>query len=339
MPDSPSEQDVPVVTDQNEAIETNTPDAPSESSTEKPAATMLDAVKAAIAPKEESPPSEPGKTEQVAQDPKKTEKTESEDDALSEDEFKKLSTKTQRRIKGFEKKLAAKDTEIEGFRTKAGEFDKIETFVRNAGLTNETVGATLQIAALLRHNPREALTRLLPIVNQLQNIVGETLSPELQARVQQGYLTEEDARAIARSSADAVMMRRQNAEMVSRQQAEQAQRAQRETVDSTIGSVETWEAAKAKSDPEWHLKQDDIAEQVELAIERETRKRGAPWFPSAQEAVQLSEDAYKRVNERMKRFAPRPRAIDPAIPGGASYRNVAAPKSMLEVVRQTVGAA
>lgn len=355
MPESPPEhddvraQDTPDATVESGQTQNQTEDQvkdgqDSESSPEKPAATMLDAVKAAVAPKEASPTSEQGTPEapKAPTDPKV--QPESEDE-LSQEEFKQLSRKTQSRIKSFERKLTAKDQEISGLKTKADEFDKIETFVRNSGLTNEAVGATLQIAALMRSNPREALARLTPLVGQLQQIVGETLPPELAQRVQQGFLTEDDARALARSSADAALARRQAAEIAAQREVETTQRTQREATDATVGTIETWESNKAKTDPDWNLKRDEIAEQVELAIERENRRRqgldprSPAWFPTPEEAVKLSEDALGRVNDRMKRFTPTPRAINPVVPGAASNRNAAAPKTMLDVVKQTVGAA
>ena len=359
MSDSPSENDDvrdQVTTDANAGNTDETAshgsseanqDGHSESSPETPAApkSMLEAVKAAAAKtKEASPPSEQDRAEPDKAPADKAQTEESKDE-LSDEELKKLNPKTQKRIKDLTRALAGKDREASGLKTKADEYDKIESFVRNSGLTNEVVGATLQIAALMRSNPREALSRMIPIVQQLQNVVGETLPPELAKRVQDGFLTEQDARALARSSADAALARRQSAEQVERTQAEQQRRDTQSAVDTTVSSVGTWEAKQAESDPDWNLKRDEIAEQVELAVERENRRRvgenpnAAPWFPSPEEAIKLSQDALKRVNDRFKRFTPKPRAIDPQLPGAASNRNAAKPKSMLDVVRQTVGAA
>lgn len=355
MPDSPSEDASPSDgvlpqddTGSPEPVKTESQDESSAPSPEKTPAekpSMLDAVKAAIKPKaKEASPS----SEQDGADPKKgspDSKDDKSEDELSQDELNQLSKRTRRRIEGLTKQLAAKDKEAEGLRTRAGEYDKIETFVRNSGLTNEVVGATLQIAALMRSNPREALSRLIPVVRQLQDFVGETVPDDLAQRVRSGFLTEEDARALARSRADAAMANRRASEMAAQQEVETRRQSQQRVVDTTVGTIETWEAQKAKSDPEWNLKRDEIAELVELAIERKNREQqqtnpaAPPWFPNSDEAVKLSQDAYDRVNERYKRFTPKPTEIRPVVSGGASSRTVAPPKSMLDVVRAAVGKA
>jgi hypothetical protein len=348
LTDSPSEDGVvssedatkPLTPDATSASSTETPDDQGDKSSDSPSekpATMLDAVKAALKPKEDSPTSEPGKVEP---DKAPTEKKEGdESDEFTEEDLKRLNQKTQRRIRDLVRDVKAKSEEADRFKGKADEYDKIETFVRNSGLSNEIVGATLQIAALMRQNPGEALRRLTPIVNQLRQVVGEELPPELAERVKQGFLTEQDARALARSNADAQLLRRQQNETDQRTQAERAAQERQSATEATVSTVEKWEAQKAANDPDWKLKQAEIAEQVELVIERETRKRGQPWFPTPDEAVKLSQEAYDQITERHKRFVPRPRAANPLQPGGASNRNVTPPKNMLDVVRQTVGAA
>ena len=331
----PAEELVTSVTD-DIAPTPDTPAEPAESAPAKPAS-MLEAVQAAVKPREAPPASEP---EAVAADGATPDQPKGEeDDELTAEETAKLSSKTQRRIRKLDRAAKEAEAQISAIRPRAEEYDKIENFVRQTGLTNEAVAGTLMIAALMRHNPREALNRLAPIYQQLSEMVGESLPSELQQRVQQGYLTEADARAIARSSAEAAINARRAEEANQRYWQENQAREQRQVVDSTIGSVETWEATKARTDPDWNSKRDEIAEQVELSILKESHRRGQPWFPSAQEAIQLSEDALKNVNQRFKRFAPRPTAVNPTASGGASQGTKAAPKSMLDVVRQTVGAA
>jgi hypothetical protein len=337
MTDSPPVADdtaAPVAEDPKPAEPTA---EPAESAPAKPAS-MLEAVTAAIKPKEVSPTSEPADAAKAEGEPPPDDKKDDEDDELSEDEKSKLSARTTQRIKKLDKAVKAAQAEIGTLRPKAEEYEKIENFVRESGLTNDAVAGTLQIAALIRQNPREALNRLTPIVQQLQSMVGETLPPELAQRVQQGFLTEQDARAIARSSAEAAINARRAQEAQERLQFETAARDQRQVVDSTINSVETWEANKAKTDPDWKHKSDEIAEAVETAILKKSHELGRAWFPTQQEAIELSEQALKKVNERFKRFAPRPTAINPAASGGASARSNTAPKSMLDVVRQSVGA-
>lgn len=342
---SPTAADTSVVVDQtNSAAETvanTTPDATAAASStaeEKPAGTMLDAVKAAIAPKSESPTSKSTDPAADGEDPASKAET-PESDELSPEEIKALSARTQQRFSKLTKNLKAASTEISSLKPKAAEFDKIDSFVRNAGLSQQDVAGTLEIAALLRSpRPQDALARLLPIVARLQEISGETLPADLQTRVDQGYLTEADAKTLAKAQAEARLATDHVTQMTERQQADQRNSDFKALTTSTVSSIETWESQQAARDPDWHLKRDSVAELVELAIERKTREVGQPWFPNSEEAIKLSADALKTINDRSKRFGPKLQEIRPVLNGGASPRSTVAPKNLLDVVRQTVGA-
>lgn len=309
------------------------------STAEKPAGTMLDAVKAAIAPKDATPASKsPESTPAEGEDPDSTKAKAETDDELSPEEVKALSARTQQRFSKLTKNLKAASAEIESLKPKAAEFDKIDTYVRNAGLSSQDVAGTLEIAAMLRSQPAQALARLLPIVQQLQSMTGETLPADLQQRVDQGYLTEADAKTLAKAQADARFATSRVTAVTEQQQAEARNREFRDLTTNTVDKVTSWEAQQAARDPDWHLKRDNVAELVELAIERKQRELGRPYFPTADEAIKLSADALKTVNDRTKRFGPRPQEIKPLVSGGASPRSTAAPKTMLDVVRQNAGA-
>lgn len=337
----PTNGEQPVVTEIKDGSTAESSSAPSsdakgaESSPAKPKATMLDAVRAAIKPKEAAPASEtPGKTADAA-NPDSKAKAEADTD-LSAEEMAKLSDRTQRRIKKLNSDVKARDAEVARLSPKAAEFDKIDQFVRSAGLNNQEVSGTLEIAAMLKTDQRGALARLEPIVSALRELVGDTLSTELQQQVDQGFLTLAHAKTLQRATADAALATRRVSETTEAQRAEREQRDTQQLVTNTIGSIETWEAAKAKSDPDWNLKREEVAQGVELAILKESNRLNKKWFPNAEEAVKLSEDSLKEVNTRFSRFAPKPRSIVPVAPGGASNRSKPAPKSMLDVVRQTV---
>jgi hypothetical protein len=64
--------------------------------------------------------------------------------------------------------LKAASAEVESLKPKAVEYDKIDSFVRNAGLSQNDVAGTLEIAALMRSSPPQALARLEPMVVQLR---------------------------------------------------------------------------------------------------------------------------------------------------------------------------
>jgi hypothetical protein len=303
----------------------------------KPAGTMLDAVKAAIAPKDATPAPKSTDTPADGEDPDSKPAETAEDDALSEAEVKALSARTQQRFSKLTKNLKAASAEVQSLKPKAEEFDKIDTFVRNAGLSPQDVAGTLEIAAMLRSSPANALARLEPIVAQLRSLIGETLPADIQQKVDQGYLTEADAKTLAKAQAGERLANQRTTALTEQQQAHARDQEFRTLTTDTVSKVTSWEATQAARDPDWHLKRDNVAELVELAIERKTRELKRPYFPTAAEGIQLSTDALKTVNARFKSFGPRPTAITPISNGGASPRSTAVPKTMLDVVKMNAG--
>lgn len=297
---------------------------------------MLDAVQAALEPKEASPASiEPGQEAAKAEDPAKTAEGESEDE-LSDEELKALSWKTQKRFKGLTTALKTRDGEIAELKPKAAEFDRMVDSISKANLDTREVDELIEVGGMLKSNPHAALAKMLPIVQALQSVVGETLPPELQERVRLGYISEADARELNKARASTNLLTRREQE--TQQQAEQReQQNQLQThVTNSIKAVEGWEKQQADKDPDWHLKRKEVAEQVELAIQREAIKRNARYFPTAEESVKLAADALKTINERLKRFSPKPNDIRPTTPG-ASTRTKPTAKTTLEAINAAMG--
>jgi hypothetical protein len=341
--DTLTEPTITPATETSAATDQTDVKAADSSPADKAEPTMLDAVKTALKQKEESPASQtPGdKAETPSPDSKtKSETEEDGDKPFTEDELKGLHAKTRKRFQKLTSRLEAADAEIGALKPKAERFDRLTAFIRDNGMTDAEANGALNLVAMLRNDPKGAREKLQPVMAELDRILGESpLPPDLQQRVQAGYLTEDDARALMRAHASSTLNQQRLEQTQEREKSERELRELRAQTDATIGTIEDWEAKKAEKDPDWHLKRTEIADQVELAIERKSRELKRPWFPSSQEAIQLSEDALKRINERNKRFAPKPTEIRP-VDGGASPRtSAAAPKTMLEVVRQAVGAA
>jgi hypothetical protein len=341
-PDAVVETDVTTVTDTSAvATPAATPETQGGIAETPPAAkaeTMLDAVNAALKPKEDSPPSQTSDPAAKAdpEDPLKAEAAEGEDEDLADDEFRKLGHKVQRRIKSFTKKLEAKDAEIGGLKPKATEYDKIVSNLTRSGLTSEDFSNLMEIGGLMVQAPDKALARLMPVVRHLQEQVGEILPDELQERVRQGYLTEADAKALNRSTADAQRLREQAERETERQKTEKETRERDELVTSALGAVESWEKQKASKDPDWHLKRTEVAEQVELAIVREAQKRKSAYFPTAEESVKLAEKALEIVNGRLKHLKPKPEERKP-VNGSTSSRSKPAAKTTLDAINNALG--
>lgn len=316
-------------------VSTSNSDASSSASSTEQPATMLDAVQAALKPEASPASQDPGDAADAeTPDSKAEEETSEDDETLSEEALKQLSRRTRNSFNRLTSKIKAKDGEIESLKPKAEEFEKISRFVSQAGLTNEDVGFLLQVGALARSQPDKALEHLLPFVQQLQQQAGEVLPADLAERVRLGYITEQDARELSKArSREQLATKRADQSETQRREAEAASERQK-TVDSTIAASEKWESTQASKDPDWHLKRNEVAEKVELAIYKEQTKRGDPkYFPNRDEIVKMSNAALDEINKRFKSRGPKPAEIIPVNPGGAPPRTTPKPTSMLDVVR------
>lgn len=319
---------------QQTSDEKGAPSTPAEG--EKP--TMLEAVKTALKPKADAPPaSQTPDQKPSADDPSKDAKDPSEDDDKppSEDETKNWSSRTQRRFRKLNADVKARDQLVEQLTPKAQQFDELDQFVRSSGLSREDVNGTLRIAAQMRSDPVGAYNALLPMMAQLEQVIGNVLPPALQQRVQAGYLTHEDALAQSQATAQAQLATRQLQERTQAQQEHSRRQSAQDQLNRGVQSVESWEQQRRTSDPDWHLKQSDIRDTVELAVSRK-RLSDPSWIPTPEEALQITQEAEKQVTTRMKQFIPKPTPLPRESVGGASPRSQSEPKSLIEAMKASI---
>lgn len=302
------------------------------------AGSMLDAVQAALEPKAESPTApNPDQAAKPDSDAAKAD-GQSEDTELSDDELKALSWKAQQRFKKLASAAKTKDGEIASLKVKADEHDRIVGAITKAGLEAKELDELVDLGSALKQNrPREALQILAPIVQALEQVVGKILPADLQEEVRLGYITEQRAQELAEARASEKIERQSRERLQRESDADKQQRDVAERVNSSVSAVEAWEKQQAASDPDWPLKRQEVAEQVELLIGREAQKRRAPYFPTPDESVQLSKDALKTVNDRISRLKPRPAEVRPSAnnPGG-SPRSKPAPKTILDAINNVL---
>jgi hypothetical protein len=295
---------------------------------------MLSAVKAALEPKEKSPASdEPGsKPDELAADAKKEGDATGESDDLTEEDLARLKPKTRKRIETLAAEVKDRDTKLAEISPKAENFEKIQRFVDDAGLSRDDVNQGFDVMRNLKNDPLKAYEQLKPIFAQLQQIAGEVLPPDLQTEVEQGRLTEAHARelTLARSRAAVNGSRLERVETTTRAERERSEFAA--TVNGVAEAVTAWENSTSKNDPDWKLKQPRIQELVELEIMRKQRSQ-PDYFPSKDEAIAMSKKALTAVETELKRFAPQRREVKTPGPDAGSSRSVATPKNMLEAVK------
>jgi hypothetical protein len=317
----------------------NPADVSAESSTASPDAnapklSLLDVVKAAVAPKgdegsEESSTSQPDpKTEAAA--PAEAEAPKD----LTPEEISKLPFGRHPRFKqvleernSFKTKLGEAEQRYEQSRGPAEQYAKIEEFRTANNLATEEVVQLFQVGALIKNNPEQALIALGPVLDDLLTRTGRKLPDDLKKDIDSGYITEERAQELSRTRA-------REAEASARAEAAttRATTVEQTTAASTRAAafntaILDWEAGKKASDPDFAVKEQMIADRTRAIAMAE----GAPKTP--QEAVALADRAHREITAHLGRVRPAPRQVNPGPGSRPTPAITPQPKSMLDAVK------
>ncbi len=342
MPESSPETELEVkpaaAIDAEAGIETGAKDTSAESPPAENAGQqgdMLSAVKAALKPeKEGSPDSANQGSEPDAPDTAKKEGGEGEEDSedFSEEEKARLSQKAKRRFHKLAGEVTDLTKKVGDLEPQAQQFDKMVRFVAEAGLSPDEVNRGFDVMKAIKQDPLRAFEMLSPVYEQLRQLVGDVLPQDLQQAVSLGRITEDHARELARTRSAATLREQQLQRFEQRTSVERQQADTQGKWGAAASATTEWEHSKAKSDPDWKLKQPRVIELIELDLLK--RQRTNPHFvPTTEDAVSMANDALKTVNEDFKRLRPTPKAIN-TITDVASSRSEAKPKTALEAAKQ-----
>lgn len=299
---------------------------------EKPS--FLSSVEAALkgTGKEESPASESGK-ETAKPDAKASGAAEGdkEKSELTEDEIKSYPPNSQRRIRELVAQRDDGRRQNESLKPRAEQFDRIAAYMREKSITPGDFDNSLNIAGLINTGQyAKALQALEPVYRELALRAGEVLPKDLQEAVRLGKIDLATARDYSKTRANAAAAEQRESRNQQRTVQEQEQTRVTEMVNTVSKSADDWAKAKATSDPDWSLKQKDVAEQVELELAR-LGPRGYPKTP--QEAIIISEKALKTVEARIQTWKPKPEAKRTTNGQFASPHSKAQPKTFMEAVQ------
>lgn len=257
---------------------------------------------------------------------------------LSEEELAKFTKGQQHRIRELAEKTKTARVEAETFKTevealkpRAERMDQLVGYMQKHDISPEHLDNALGLTALIQTGDyRKALPILEHLLTQVKTAAGDVLPPELQQRVDLGYLTEADAKELNRAKAG----ERQTQERAQREQeAQQNERAQREIEQITtraVSTAEAWNQEQVRTDPDWNLKRDLVTQ----GMENELYRLGPKGYPRTEKETRDILDKVKtQVEKNLSRFRPAPKAINPIVPGGSvSPRSAAKPKDMLDAV-------
>lgn len=271
---------------------------------------------------EESPASETQELD--AEQAAKTDDADQQDEGFDLDEFgfteselKALKGKTKDRFN----ELLAQRKELEG---KAEESEVITKFMQENNISSDEMARMMgTLAHFNAGDYKQFLDGIQPLMEHAGVALGATLPPDIQQRVDEGYIDANSAAELAqqRATSSEAQVRLEREQFNNQQQFHQAE------VTQIRSSVDDWEADIKKTDPDYAQKE----EQIRVNARSLMAQYGAP--VNSEQALQLSKDAYAMTNNFIKKAAPTPRAINPG-PSSSTVPNAqAAPKSMLDAVR------
>ena len=278
-------------------------------------------------------------SKEPSEDGEKEDKVEDEFEDFSPEERANLKKATAERfdkLKGLyhksKEEKEALNAKLEEITVDADNYKQFTGFLEQNRISENEANELFNIGALMKNDPIKALELITPHYQQLLQVTGSILPPDLQQQVEQGYLTQAHAAEISRSRAMG-----QTTQAISREQQEHQQRLeqtrqQQETVNSIQSAITDWEKKWSSSDPDYSTKKDRVLERVELMLARASNRGEMP--KTVDDAIRLAEDAKKHVEKDIRQFMPK-RKIN-TVDGGSSVTTQPEPKDTIDVIRRTL---
>lgn len=343
--DDTSDNDTPPSSSDSESQDDpENADSSTANADDKEPQSMADAVRNALAGKEEEQSSGSGegkdKDGSSTSSSKESDKDENEEELgeVTEKELDSYHAKTRRRVEGLlndKKELASR---IEEMQPQAERMAKLEQYVADNGLTREDVNTGFEIMSLMVNDPVKAYEALTPIYESLRAYVGEVLPQDLQEQVNKGQITEEAARELSRTRSHNAINARRDEERTNREAANRAVQDRRKLADEVGSAVTEWEKTWKTTDPDYSRKQSRVLEKVELELNRRAKKNSLP--QNKQEAVDMVAECKDAVDKEFKSYANsnrRNKPMDSDTEVGTKPGSTSEPKTMLEAISQAVG--
>lgn len=304
-------------------------------------ASVLESVEAALGQgSEASPASEDGKEKETSGTDESGDGAKEGDGKLpelSEEEINSYPPNSQRRIRELvaeRNDAQQKVDDLEALRPRAEQMDRITTYMRDNNIEPSEVDNALAITALINGGDyAKALETLTPIYREIAEKAGEILPDDLKEDVRLGRITEERARELNRARAKDQATTEQTERDRERNEAAEHERQVTEQVNTAATSVDEWAKGKAGSDPDWSLKQQLVADEIELVL----RRGGWDNYPkNKQEAIQVAEKALETVEGRLKTLKPKPEQHRAPTGQFASPHAKSKPKTVMDAVDQAL---
>lgn len=254
-----------------------------------------------------------------------SEESEEESPASVEDQEKQEAAKSEADNARLDKNPRFQEViaERDNARNELKSFEPIKEIINNSGLSNEDFAATMQLGADYNRvmsgekDPIDLLNMLVPIVQNLQSVAGFILPGDLQKAVQEGQISKEYAQDLAKQRIASAAAENRTQKLLAAQEAEK-QRAQNQQIEITRQNVHKatndWEAKQKSIDPDYEQKRQLVYNNISAVIAQKTL---AGQRVSPQEAIQICDASYEKVNEYLSGVLPRRNGGNRSMPGGA----------------------
>ena len=258
-------------------------------------------------------------------------------DEVTADEQAKYGKTAKRRINKLTKQREKLQGELQRLQPSAQAADQVTKYLRDADISRDDFLMTLELAAAMRRGDfRTFYEGVRPYMKLAEEYLGVSLPQDLQQQVQQGQMTTQAAamyskermdRAMAQTNAARQQQALQQHQIASQQNLTQQQSQHLATQIET--TVNAWETRIKASDPDYAAKQPAVNDTMWAVV----REQGPP--QSADHAVKIANEAYRRVNQRYQAWAPQRRPTS-RVPSstGRTAGVTPEPKSLHDAVRQ-----
>lgn len=216
--------------------------------------------------------------------------------------------------------------ERDDYKEQAKQYGEIQDFMEANSLATQEVSEGFRVMGMMKNNPREALPFLRHYVAQVETFLGETLPPELQQRVDEGFLTREDALTMSRTQGQ-VRQAEYERDITASRQGELQQQQQKQAI---VNAVNDWATQIASTDPDYLTQKQPL---VRDALQALVAQHGQP--RNETEAVQMANEALKRVEAHIAPLRPKP-APKPATTPLTSTTTAGVPRGEPKTLQEAI---
>jgi hypothetical protein len=222
-----------------------------------------------------------------------------------------------KRIDALLSQRAQARADADNLRGNADLWQRHVDYMQGNAIAPQDAQTLYQVGALLSRGDFKTFVEVVrPYYEAALRATGDILPPDIQQRVDDGQLAEQDASELAQARAAAAAANQQARFANTRVQAtheEQAAARQATHVRSVQQALVEWERGVTTRDPDWNRKKDAVTRYAQAM----RSERGLP--PDAQTAMQWAEEAYASVNGLISQNRPavqatrqRPSSVSPA---------------------------